>query len=150
MIIRQATIEDLPRLEQCANGFLDALERKFLGGFDMSRFVELWRQLINSGNGVIFLMLEGEKVVGAAGALAHQEQYCDYLVAQEFFWWVQPENRGLGGVRLYHQLEDWAREKGCKHLRMVYMVNSMPEKVGNFYERVGLKPMEVTYTKELA
>ncbi len=150
MHIRQATIDDLPHLDKCANGFLDALERKFLGGFSMAKFVELWNTLLNSGQGVIFLLMDGEKAVGAAGAMACQETYCDYLVAQEFFWWVQPENRGLGGVRLYHHLEDWAREKGCKHLRMVYLVNSMPEKVGNFYERVGLKPMEVTYTKELA
>ncbi len=115
----------------------------------MPRFVALWETLLNSGNGVIFLLLDGETIAGAVGALAHQEQYCDYLCAQEFFWWVQPENRGLGGVRLYHHLEDWAREKGCRHLRMVYLVNSMPEKVGNFYERCGLKPMEVTYSKEL-
>lgn len=148
MTICKATIADLPQLETTANGFLDALKRKYLDGFSMNSFVALWSTLIESGQGVIFLMKSGGEILGAIGGFAHTEQYCDYLVAQEFFWFVHENSRGKG-VMLYRALEEWAKSKGCRHLRMVYMKDSMPDKVQRFYERMGMQPMEVIYTKEL-
>jgi len=148
MTIREATIEDLGQLGPTADGFLDALGRKYLDGFSLDNFVKMWTGFIQSGEGVIYLLVAGKAILGAIGGFRHTEQYCDYPVAQEFFWFVDEDCRGRG-VMLYRALEKWAKAKGCRHLRMVYMVDSMPDKVRHFYERAGFSPMEVVYTKEL-
>lgn len=87
--------------------------------------------------------------MGTIGGMCHEEPYDDDTIAQEFFWYVLKESRGAG-ILLYRAFEGWARERGCTRLRMGYLVDSMPEKVGHFYERLGLQSEEVVYSKDLA
>ncbi len=114
----------------------------------MPKFIALWTALLTNGSGGLFLLFEGSEVEGAIGGVIYPEAYSDAQICQEFFWFVKPESRG-GGVRLYRKFEEWARTKGANEIRMGYLVDSMPEKVSTFYERLGFHPVEVNYTKVL-
>lgn len=146
MLIRAATVEDLPRCSQSAQEFYESAPS--LGSFELDRFITMWTMLLGNGSGVIFLLLDGEVIVGAIGGVAYPDTYTANLMATEFFWFVGKASRGQG-VRLYRLFEQWARDRGCAQIRMVHLLDLMPEKVARFYDRAGFKPLEVHYAKEL-
>ena len=146
MTYREATIADLPRLSECGREFY--ANSKVLKQFQIERFCETWTALLGNGSGVIFLLCEGEQIMGTIGGMVHRDLYSDEMIAQEFFWYVLKGSRGAG-VRLYCLFEAWGRKRGCARIRMGYLVDSMPEKVAHFYERMGLDREEVIYSKSL-
>ncbi len=148
MVIRKATIEDLPKMEGCARRFYNASQ--FLKNFDAARFVALWTNLLDRDMGVIFLLHAAGEIRGAIGGVVYPDTYSQRLVATEFFWWVDPSERGSAGIALYHKFEAWARQKHCDEIRMVHLVDSMPEKLERVYRHWGYTPCEVHYRKELA
>lgn len=145
-MIRQATIDDLPNLGALAEQFFAS--SRHLREFDLNTFVANWTQFITLGIGVVFLLEDDEKTpLGAIGGLAFPDVNCGKLAAQEAFWFVAPESRGAGGVRLLDAFERWACGKGCVEIRMVHLEDSMPEKLQRFYERRGYEKSETVYTK---
>lgn len=122
---------------------------KFLGSFDIQKFVDFWRPMIESEVGVIFIAEDDGEIAGAIAGLAYAEPYSGDLVVQEFFWFVRPGRRGPG-LKLYEALEFWARQKGAKALRMVHLMDSMPDKLSRVYKRLGYKQVETLYSKDLA
>lgn len=147
MIIRPAVVEDLQNCGVCAAEFYASAPS--LRIFELDRFVSTWTGLLNSGMAVLFLLLDNDQIVGAIGGVAHQELYSHEMVCAELFWHVSKSYRGTGGVRLFKLLEQWAIEKGCSHLRMAHLSESMPEKVANFYRRQNFVPLETYFCKSL-
>lgn len=148
-MIRQATIEDLPRIEACALEFYAA--SRILGRlpFDLEKFVGAWTDLIRHGIGVMFIAEESGEVTGALGGVIYPDLYSGIPVATEFFWTVRQQFRGPG-VRLYKAFEAWARERGCAEIRMVHLMDSMPERVAKFYRHFGYEQSEVHFVKGLS
>lgn len=144
--IRKAEAADLPRLAPLAEQFYSSSD--VLRTFDIEHFSALWRGFFESGIGVIFLLEQDGEIKGTIGGIAFKEAYSPDMLAQEFFWFVDPNSRGAG-VKLYRAFEEWAKEKGCDEIRMVHLIDSMPEKVGAFYERIGYKKLEIHYGKRL-
>jgi GNAT superfamily N-acetyltransferase len=129
----------------CAREFYAA--SRFLRTFDLARFTAMWTGLLASGAGAIFVLDDGE-IRGAIGGVAYPDIYSGELTATEFFWFVSEAHRG-GGIRLYRAFERWAKAKGCARIRMVHLMDSMPEKLQTVYERLGFEAAEVHYSKDL-
>lgn len=147
MPIVQIHPADLPRLAECAREFYSASQ--FLRGFDLDRFVNVWTTLIESGTGVIFAIENDGAVSGTIGGVVYQEPYSGESIAVEFFWYVLARDRGPSGIRLYRAFEDWARAHECSQIRMVHLMDSMPEKLSHVYRRLGFCPAEVHYIKSI-
>lgn len=145
--IRAAAIDDLPKLLPLAEEFYAS--SKFLKGFNIERFTEMWAQLIGQGAGVIYLAEADGAIAGTIGGVMYPDIYSGELVATEFFWFVCGESRGLHGMKLYRAFELWAIEQGCARIRMVHLLDSMPEKLKRIYDHLGFEAVEVHYTKEL-
>ena len=147
MILRQVETAELPKLTECFAEFCRAT--RFVRGFDMGRFAALWSGLLESKAGVVFgLFDEAGEIQGMLGGLAYPEPYSAELLATEMFWFVRAEERG-GGIRLYRAFEQWAREMGCSQIRMVHLLDSMPERLEKVYRRWGFKAAEVHYVRDL-
>jgi GNAT superfamily N-acetyltransferase len=146
MPITCATPSDLARLEPLAREFYAS--SRFLVEFDLDRFVALWTHLIESGAGVIFLLEEDGEIAGTIGGVVYPEAYSPLLIATEFFWYVRDGLRG-SGLKLYRKFEDWARSRGCGQVRMIHLLDSMPEKLERVYKHLGFEAAEVHYTKEI-
>ena len=147
IVIRTATARDLnAKLAPAAEEFYAA--SKFLQRFDLPRFCDLWRGLLESGTGTIILAEEDGAVDGAIGGVVYPEPYSGELVASEFFWFVRESSRGEG-LRLYRAFEKWARDKGAVQIRMVHLHDSMPGKLSRVYERLGYTAVETHYVKGL-
>lgn len=148
LVIREAHIEDLSRLGACAEAFYAA--SKFLKRFDLERFVAAWTALIEGGSGGVFLLVEDSgEIAGTLGGVVYPDLYSGDLVATEFFWFVREGCRGKG-LALYKAFEEWARARDCGEIRMVHLLDLMPEKLERVYRRLGFVPAEVHYVKELA
>ncbi|HSW48631.1 MAG TPA: GNAT family N-acetyltransferase [Bryobacteraceae bacterium] len=146
MPIRQATAADLPRMGGCAREFYAS--SRFLQGFDLDRFCAVWTELLANGTGVIFLLEDGGEVVGALGGVAYPDINSGELIATEFFWFIRDGARGQG-LRLYRLFESWARERGCRQIRMVHLADLMPDKLDRVYRHLGFEPIEIHWAKEL-
>ena len=102
--------------------------------------------LIDEPSGVVFLY-EGERsVVGMIGVLCHQHLLTGDLVAGELFWWMDPDERGSAGIRLFKKAQKWAEQKGATELTMAAPSNY----VAAIYKRLGLRFIESTYSLDLA
>ncbi len=94
-------------------------------------------------------MAEKEKLVGMAGALVYPFYFCSsHLTAQEIFWWVDPEHRGIGSL-LFDALLDEVKKSGAHSLSMIALETLNPEKVGEFYKSRGFRPSDRSYIKRL-
>lgn len=147
MTIRPAKPEDLATMEPCAQAFYQT--SRFLDGFTIGHFCETWGPLLAGGRAVIFL-LEGPagEILGALGGVAYPDLYSDREIATEMFWFVREGARGKG-MDLYRAFERWARERGCGQIRMVHLMDSMPERLAKVYRHRGFTPVEIHYVKEL-
>ncbi len=148
-MVRVAVPADLPRLVELARAFwAESAVLQSTGEFDEARFAGLWTALLASGAGVIFVLEAAGLVVGALGAVVYHEPYTDRLIGSEMFWFVEGAYRGRG-AQLYREFERWAADQECSQLRMVHLVDSMPERLHRFYAAAGYRPAEVHYTKEV-
>jgi len=122
---------------------------RFLVDFNIENFRAIWKSLIERGAGVIFIDEREGKITGTIGAVVHPDGYSKQTAVEEMFWFVRSACRG-GGLALYRALEAWARARGAAVIRMVHLLDVMPEKVSDFYRRVGFEAIEVHYSKLLA
>lgn len=147
-MIRQATIEDLPRMERAAREFEKT--SKFVRGINFDSFVPSWKTFIENGCGVIFTVADDTgEIFGAIGGVAYPDVNSGILTASEFFWFIRHDKRG-DGIRLFKKFEAWAVQNGCKEIRMCHLIDSMPKQLAKVYDRLGFQACEIHYTKELS
>lgn len=147
MQIRLATVEDLHGMGTAAKAFYAA--SSFLRDFELSRFVQTWTNLIETGIGVIFLAEDDTHIVGAIGGTAYPDPNSFRLVAAEWFWFVESGYRGIAGIKLYREFELWAKKRGAVEIQMIHLSDSMPGKLERFYKNLGFVPAETRYVKAL-
>lgn len=67
--------------------------------------------------------------------------------AQELIWWVDPDYRGRGAVKMLAEYEAWARSKGCQAVNMVGLGGDPI--TTRLYERHGYTAQERHFLKRL-
>jgi GNAT superfamily N-acetyltransferase len=97
------------------------------------------------------LFVTGYPAHGMAGVLVYRNYFRrSQTVAQEMFWWVDPEARGTGaGRKLLETIEAWAKEQGAHSLTMVALDDVDGEKVAGMYKAAGYRPLERNFVKAL-
>ena len=146
-MIRQATVRDIEKMYGAAREFYAS--SKFLGEFDGDSFRATWQAILDGGCGVIFLYFDGDTVVGSIAGVKHRDPNSPRMVASEMYWFIQDGHRG-GGMELYREFERWARESGCREIRMSRLCDLMPDRMDAVYRRLGFTAAEVVYVKEVA
>ena len=141
MTTRLATPDDMPELLRMGRSFAKAAG---LDAEDESMATTL-TLLMDAGG----LFVTGEPIHGmAAGLLFPQYFRRSQIVAQELFWWVDPEARRSGAGRdLLAGMEAWARAGGAESLTMVALADLDGESIGRFYSSHGYTPLERHYVK---
>ena len=69
-------------------------------------------------------------------------------IFQEIMWYVSKDYR-IYGVKLLKEVEKHLQSEGVSIMIMAVLQNSKTEKLERFYERIGYKPMETHFVKEL-
>lgn len=147
MRLFRATLDDVPRIMACAREFCAILKQPL----NEKHYGHFWSCVLSGNTGIIFLLEdEAGQVAGGIGGISHPDLLSGEPCAVELFWYVKPEFRkGLWPVRLLRSFEGWAEANGCKTVAMIYMQDSQPEKMKEFYERSGYRLLESHYTKAI-
>ena len=84
---------------------------------------------------------------GVLMAVASDHPFGPVRIARETVWWIEPDYRGLGAVKMLNGYEMWARDQGCQFTGMAGMGDD-PE-VGKLYQRRGYQVAERHFLKAM-
>jgi len=112
--------------------------------------VPYWAKLYDMKSGNIFGWWKDGQLVGAIGGLRFIEPNTGMILAQEAFWFVGKSFRGgIGAVRLWQRMEQWAYAEGAQEVFMIHLDDEQAECIGRMYLRRGYMKLETTYRKVL-
>jgi GNAT superfamily N-acetyltransferase len=95
-----------------------------------------------------FLVVDG-KAVGVIAGMLIENLTNGKPSIQEVIWYVDKEHRSHG-KKLMAALEDQARDMKVSSVVMGLMCNSMQDRLDKFYRRLGYRPFEIQYIKEIS
>ena len=99
----------------------------------------------------LIVLYDGETPVGYIGLRYFDSPLGDQRIAEEHYFYVMPEKRGLSSMRLIRNAKFMAEMKGCSHiiLNASNLASDMHDKVCEFYEKSGMKKFETSYISEV-
>ena len=144
MTIREAVLEDVPRLVELGAKFINGSHYKKHIPINLEKTQASLETLIQIPSGVIFVSETRGRLEGMIGLLGSMHMFSDEPTYTEMFWFVDPKKRG-SGIRLLKHAEKWAKEQGAKRLFMI----APTKKVGKTYTRLKYQKLETFYIKRL-
>lgn len=150
MIVRRSIITDEPDLVRMGQSFWSETPLSAYSVFNPECLIDFIRAASMTETASIWVAEDGGKVIGAVGGIVYPLFFSGDLVAQELFWWVDPDSRMSEASKLlYNELEAWAKDRGAVALSMIAIENGKAERVGNIYKRKGFIPTEHAYVRGL-
>lgn len=139
--MRPATPDDTPALMRMGRSFAARAGVPF----DDESLAETFRILIDAES----IFVAGDPPTGMVAAMVYRNYFLrSENVAQELFWWVDPESRGAGiGREMLDGLEAWAKANEARTLTMVSLDAVDGEAVGRLYTARGYSPLERHFSK---
>jgi len=97
------------------------------------------------------LVLYDNEPIGYIGLQYFISPLGSQKMANEHYFFVIPEKRGLASMKLLRKAEVLAKEKGCTHFIMnaSNLASTLHDKVCDFYKRLGMKKFETSFIKEI-
>ena len=110
-----------------------------------------WESLEEDGVGQFFGSFDADdKLIGVLAAMLVDDCFNGDTIANEHFWYVDPEHRrGSHGIKLFKKFIAWSEEVGAKRISMVHLASLNAEKLGKLYERMDFVPLEIHYIKKV-
>ena len=119
--------------------------------FDENKYLlDLCRMTMNPRSDLLVLF-DDIRPVGYLGLEYFDSPMGDQVIANEHYWYVLPESRGIGSMRLMKTAMQLAKLKGCSHLIMnaSNLASDLHDKVCKLYEKMEMKKFETSFIKEL-
>lgn len=113
--------------------------------FDPTRMRDIATRLIGGQESTLFVADTRRNLVGMIGVWVFDHPLSGDRVAGEVFWWVDPNQRGRTGIRLWDAAETWARERGASAMQMI----APNDRVARLYQTRGYRPLETVYQRSL-
>ena len=121
---------------------------EYLGVFDAESLINTIKGLKDSNAKNAFLLIVDDVCQGIMAGIEFNSMASNRRIWQEVIWYVSPKFRRYG-VRLLKKSEEILKSNGFNIMIMAVLENSKTEKIKSFYERLGFKPMEVHYVRNL-
>ena len=124
---------------------------KFGLNLDEVKYMVEAQRFIDRTDTDLLVLFDNSVPIGYLGL----EYYISYLgdnkIANEQNWYVMPEHRGIGSIRLFEAAELLAKATGCSHLTMnaSMMASEMHNKLCSLYEKLGMSKYETSFIREL-
>lgn len=136
MIVRPATLDDLPRLMGYAAEFLSFHPLTSQFPRDLGAVEAKLRWMIEAEDAA--LLVHDRGVIG--GFIAPMWCSPGVNVASELFWWSESN-----GLALMKAFEAWAASKGAQVVNMVMIMGVRD--VSAIYDRAGYAPVELSFMR---
>lgn len=125
-----------------------AKEMSRTGTVDLPHIISTWNNLLLANSGALWKYLIDDYTAGIIGGIVTPDVHDGQKVAVELLWYVSPLARSTNaGLLLWSELETWAIGMGAK--RIYAAANASNTRLQKFYEKLGLRTMEVSYMKEI-
>jgi len=152
IVYQPITAADVNRLGSMVRlfGRENRLCDQFNAPIDFKHFNYEVSSLIDMGVAFGFMAVQDERVLGVILYTITKHTFTGLMSSSEIMWFVLPEYRnGSMGVRLLKMMEDDVEEQGVELSGMFYLKNSMPEKIGRFYEKRGYEETETQHLRRI-
>jgi len=151
MRVRRANHEDKKAFVRQAEAFFAVSPMSERAAFDEPKFAKFCDQALESDTVAFWVVDRGGEIVGISGAMTFPLYFAPTIkIAQELFWWIEPEARGTSaGKQMMFEIEGWAEQVGASHLFMIALENDRSKAMERVYGRNGFAPIERTFTKDL-
>lgn len=148
-MIRILKYEELSStIEETAQLFFK--ESQLPGPPNFAYWIQRWKVLYDQDLGCVFSFEVDGKNRGVLGGLFVDCMMTGQKEAIEALWYVQrPFRGGVGGIRLIKAFEAEAIRRGCKRIKMAYLMSVNPELMDELYKRMGYKELQRDFVKEL-
>ena len=71
-------------------------------------------------------------------------------ILNEIFWWMSPEKRNTTySFKLIKKAEEYAKLNQIDYVMMACMENPRPERLTQFYKRIGYSPVQTQFYKKI-
>jgi GNAT superfamily N-acetyltransferase len=150
-IVRQAAVDDLKQYNTLLSKFHANAPISTVIKFDPEGcYSFLLNSLDNSDVCLFVCENESKEIIGVTAAVAYPMYFNpNAFVAQELWWWIEPEHRGSGaGKLLYNSLESWAKDKNLNSLFMIALEDRNIDTMLKIYKQKGYTPLERIFIKE--
>jgi GNAT superfamily N-acetyltransferase len=137
-MIREATLDDLPRLLLLGRRMHMESERFQRLTFDRERLSKTLQFAIESPEFFSWVAESDDVVVGGMFAVLTPHWFSPDLTSSDLALFMQPEHRGtMAPVRLLNAYAAWARGMGAKHILFGVMTGVHVEETARLCERLG-------------
>lgn len=144
-LVRDATETDLPALLAMAERFIGQAWSHVGVPYCRDTAERLLRGLMDGERGFVLVDQPCTAMMGVALHCWHFN--ADALTATELFWWAEPSSGA--GKALLDEAERRAKAAGAATFNMGCMEAMRADTLGRFYRRLGFRPSEHIYIKEL-
>ena len=116
--------------------------------FDPDTLIDTIQRLKEENSNNAFLLIVDGVCQGLLFGIEYQSLISTGRIFQEVIWYVNEPYR-RHGITLLKNAERYLKSVGFTIMIMAVLENSKTDKIKRFYSRLGFKPMEVHYMKEL-
>lgn len=124
---------------------------KFGVTIDEDKYKKDLQRFIDSSDTDLFVLFDNDIPIGYLGLEYFISPFGTQKMANEQNWYVMPDHRGIGSIRLFSAASVMAKAKGCTHLIMnaSMMASDMHDKLCKLYEKLGMSKFETSFIKDL-
>jgi len=148
MNIRLGNKQDIPQLIPLADRFY--ADAELPGGVVPEIFQANWELWLENGFGVLVVAEEDGAIYGATGGLVVPAANDGKMEANELFWFLHPNYRSGGtGTEMFDAWEQACIDAGAVRIGMIRLHGPSGERIGQWLESRGYRPVEVHYYRDL-
>ncbi len=109
------------------------------------------KNIIDSDDKELIVLKLSGNVVGILGLQFFSNPLGKGLIANEHYWYVVPEHRGIESIKMLKFAEDVAKDRKCSHIMMSAsnLASDMHNSICRLYEKRKMKKFETVYIKEV-
>jgi len=144
MNIRPVTNEDYPASMMLIAEFAEESLSEYGTYLDPERLEQTYKKVMPTS---FCLIVEG-KLVGVFGGHIVEDFCSKRPVYEEVIWYVKKDKRKYG-IKLLRYVEEWCKANRIERITMCCMHNSQTEKLWSLYTKLGFRPMETRFIKEI-
>lgn len=118
---------------------------------DVDKFLAELGMMTVKDDSDLLVLYDGKTPIGFIGLQYFDSPLGDQKIANEHYFYVMPEKRGLAGMRLIKNAKYLAKLKGCSHriLNASNLASGMHDKLCRVYEKMGMSLFETSYISEV-
>jgi N-acetylglutamate synthase-like GNAT family acetyltransferase len=109
----------------------------------------VWNQMLRAGVAIMWVCREEGRIIGSIGFIMSMGLMDGKITMEETFWFVDPDHRGMAGVRLFNEMKKHVQDSHIERVLMANMSGLNEARTEKFYERHGFVKLQTLYRLDL-